>query len=154
MNSLSDEKKYESFLNMWRTLVSLTHLDNIVSEQETALIQDFILNAKLEEQDRALLKEDLIQRHRPDEFIHKVNYPAHLSQLHHLANVLFRSDELDPKEEAFLKKILDDIEAKIGILNATTHSAHAISELNKNDVKKRANGPRSAFAEIIRFFSK
>ncbi|POB12565.1 hypothetical protein [Halobacteriovorax sp. DA5] len=154
MNSISDDKKYDSFLNMWRTLVSLTHLDNIVSEQEKTLIQDFINNAKLEDKDRLQLKEDLIQRHRPDEFIHKVNYPAHLSQLHHLANIVFRSDELDPKEEAFLKKILDDIEAKIGILNATTHSAHAISELNKNNLKNTVNGPKSAFAEIIRFFSK
>ncbi|EPZ49606.1 hypothetical protein M902_1103 [Bacteriovorax sp. BAL6_X] len=154
MNNLSDEKKYESFLNMWRTLVSLTHLDNIVSQQEKALIQDFILNAKLEEEDRALLNDDLDQRHRPDEFIHKVNYPAHLSQLHHLANVLFRSDELDPKEEVFLKKILDDIEAKIGILNATTQSAHTISELNKNHVNDQEKGPRSVFSEIIRFFSK
>lgn len=151
MNTLNPDKKYESFFNMWRTLVSLSHLDNIVSEQERQLIEEFIANAKLRDGDAQILHDDLNSRHRPDEFISKVNYPAHLSQLHHLSNVLFRSDNLDPKEEAYLKRIMADIESKIGIYNATSQSAHVISELDKN---KKEYGPKSAFAEIIKFFSK
>ncbi|RZF21327.1 DUF533 domain-containing protein [Halobacteriovorax vibrionivorans] len=151
MNELTDTKKYESFLNMWRTLIALSHLDNIVSEQERELIQEFIHNAKLSEEDKEILRQDLEQRHRPDEFIGHVNYPAHLSQLHHLANILFRSDELDPKEEAYLKKILAEIETKIGIYNATTQSAEALKKMSQSEIEVKR---KSAFAEIIKFFTK
>ncbi|WP_412474370.1 DUF533 domain-containing protein [Halobacteriovorax sp. YZS-1-1] len=151
MNELTDTKKYESFLNMWRTLIALSHLDNIVSEQERELIQEFIHNAKLNEEDKEILRQDLEQRHRPDEFIGHVNYPAHLSQLHHLANILFRSDELDPKEEAYLKKILAEIETKIGIYNATTQSAEALKKMSQSEIEVKR---KSAFAEIIKFFTK
>ncbi|WP_419168633.1 DUF533 domain-containing protein [Halobacteriovorax sp.] len=151
MNELTDTKKYESFLNMWRTLIAVSHLDNIVSEQERELIQEFIHNAKLNEEDKEILRQDLEQRHRPDEFIGHVNYPAHLSQLHHLANILFRSDELDPKEEAYLKKILSEIETKIGIYNATTQSAEALKKMSQSEIEVKR---KSAFAEIIKFFTK
>ncbi|AYF44148.1 hypothetical protein BALOs_1141 [Halobacteriovorax sp. BALOs_7] len=151
MNELTDTKKYESFLNMWRTLIAVSHLDNIVSEQERELIQEFIHNAKLNEEDKEILRQDLEQRHRPDEFIGHVNYPAHLSQLHHLANILFRSDELDPKEEAYLKKILAEIETKIGIYNATTQSAEALKKMSQSEIEVKR---KSAFAEIIKFFTK
>lgn len=151
MNELTDTKKYESFLNMWRTLIAVSHLDNIVSEQERELIQEFIHNAKLNEEDKEILRQDLEQRHRPDEFIGHVNYPAHLSQLHHLANILFRSDELDPKEEAYLKKILSEIETKIGIYNATTQSAEALKKMPQSEIEVKR---KSAFAEIIKFFTK
>ncbi len=151
MNNLSDEKKYESFFNMWRTLISVSHLDNVVTKQERELILEFIEKAKLTDEDRQTLYDDLEGRHRPDEFLDKVNFPAHLSQLHHLANILFRSDDLDPKEEAYLKKILGEIESKIGILNATTHSAESIRNFNE---RSQDTSRKSAFAEIIKFFTK
>lgn len=151
MNKLTDEKKYESFLNMWRTLIAVSHLDNIVSDQERELIQEFIKNAKLNDEDKQILRDDLEARHRPDEFIGKVNYPAHLSQMHHLANILFRSDELDPKEEAYLQKILAEIEEKIGIYNATTQSAETLKRMTESEIKVER---KSAFAEIIKFFTK
>ncbi len=151
MNKLNDEKKYESYLNMWRTLIAVSHLDNIITTQEKDLIDQFISNADLDNKDRNLLEEDIIERKRPDEFLDKVNYPAHLSQLHHLANILFRSDDFDPKEEAYLRKILGQIEGKIGILNATSQSAKSFKTY-KN--REETYDKRSAFAQIIHFFKK
>jgi uncharacterized membrane protein YebE (DUF533 family) len=118
-NREMEEKKKESFYNMWRAIIAMSNIDGVVSTQEVDFIKGFLEKDFFDVQQTKNLRDDLENKKDPRDFIDKVDHPAHLSQLHHLAKILFNVDGMDIKEQAFAKDIQELVSKKIDLLGAS-----------------------------------
>ncbi|EQC43739.1 hypothetical protein [Bacteriovorax sp. Seq25_V] len=152
MNS-NDIRNQESYLNLWKSLVALTMVDGIYTDKEQETIESFLSNAILTEEQKIAIREVLKEKFSPYTYVDKITDASHLSQLHHLANILFRSDELDIKEEAFLTKFQSYLTQKIDPLSAS----RAIQDFQRNDEEKRKEELKKAkglFLSLVQLFRK
>ncbi len=152
MNS-NDIRDKESYLNLWKSLVALTMVDGIYTDNEQETIENFLSNSLLSEEQKIAVREVSKEKFSPYTYVDKITDVAHLSQLHHLANILFRSDEFDIKEEAFLKKFQSYLTDKIDPLSAT----RAIQNFQREDEEKRKEELKNAkglFLSLVQLFRK
>lgn len=142
-------KNPESYFNLWRTLVAITHVDNVVTLEERDKIREFLAHARLDEDQVKVLEEDLNSKSSPEEFIEKITVPSHLAQLHHLANVIFQSDQLDYREDVFLKKIEENIKKRINFLGALKMVEEEKRVLEEREQKREVKG---FFNNLVEFY--
>ncbi len=142
-------KNPESYFNLWRTLVAITHVDNVVTLEERDKIREFLAHARLDEDQIKILEEDLNSKSSPEEFIEKITVPSHLAQLHHLANVVFQSDQLDYREDVFLKKIEENIKKRINFLGALKMVEEEKRVLDEREQKREVKG---FFNNLVEFY--
>ncbi|OIQ17150.1 MAG: hypothetical protein BM556_13130 [Bacteriovorax sp. MedPE-SWde] len=143
----------ESYLNLWRAVIGLTAIDGVVTDQEKEWLDTFLVNIRLEGDELEILKNDMKDPKNPSPFIDKVTDAAHLSQLHHLANIIFKSDNFDHKESVYLDKINKLIESKIDMMSAMRKSQDHIAELEM--IKKQKQGQiKGFFLHLVDIFKK
>ncbi len=144
-----DQKFHDSYFNMWRALVSLSHIDNDVSDEEKMKIKGFIKNLKFESEKKSTLENDLVTKSSPDDFIELITVPAHISQLHHFANIIFKVDGLHKKEKAYFEKIESSIYKKINMLGALK----MVEEEQRLDSLKEIKTNEGFFGALIDYFN-
>lgn len=144
-------KNVESYKNMWKAIISLVCVDGEITNEERSWVDEFINKAHLTPEE----KEELAQEfHNPgDPFVHieNIKHPAHLSQLHHLANILFQSDYFDYREQVYLEKIQKFIESKIDLLSATRKSADYLKDFEEK-TKKEKSQVKGLFLTLVEYF--
>lgn len=118
MIDVNDVKFKDSYYNLWASIISLTHVDNFVSDEEKAKVTEMIKDLRLDEDRKKSLHSLLESAEKPDFYIDKISIPAHISQLHHFANMIFRIDNFDYKEQKYLDSIQELILKQTNILGA------------------------------------
>ncbi len=118
MIDVNDVKFKDSYYNLWASIISLTHVDNFVSDEEKAKVTEMIKDLRLDEDRKKSLHSLLESAEKPDFYIDKITIPAHISQLHHFANMIFRIDNFDYKEQKYLDSIQELILKQTNILGA------------------------------------
>lgn len=118
MIDVNDVKFKDSYYNLWASIISLTHVDNFVSDEEKAKVTEMIKDLRLDEDRKKSLHSLLERAEKPDFYIDKITIPAHISQLHHFANMIFRIDNFDYKEQKYLDSIQELILKQTNILGA------------------------------------
>lgn len=148
------ENEYNlSYLNFYKTLASLASIDGIVTVQEEKFIQELLDHSRLNGSDKLSVTSLLSEKSDPFTFLDNINEPAKLSQLHHMANVLFHKDDFDVKEKEFLNRFLNHLTSKIDMMSALRkvedyQSQKLIQE--KKDLE-RASG---LFLTLVEFYKK
>ena len=134
--NLSMVENRDSFISMWRALVALTGVDGIVSQEESDFIGNAINNKRLfSDEERNLLFMDMQSPQDPMPLIDKITSPGHISQIHHLANLLFHADGMDAKEKKYLDEIKAHIESRINIMQGTRKAQDHMSKVEKEKEK-------------------
>ena len=118
MIDVNDDKFKDSYYNLWASIISLTHVDNFVSDEEKAKVTEMIKDLRLDEDRKKSLHSLLESAEKPDFYIDRITIPAHISQLHHFANMIFRIDNFDYKEKKYLDSIQELILKQTNILGA------------------------------------
>ncbi|MEE3077822.1 MAG: hypothetical protein VX341_00695 [Bdellovibrionota bacterium] len=118
MIDVNDVKFKDSYYNLWASIISLTHVDNFVSDEEKATVTEMIKDLRLDEDRKKSLHSLLESAEKPDFYIDKITIPAHISQLHHFANMIFRIDNFDYKEQKYLDSLQELILKQTNILGA------------------------------------
>jgi len=141
----------ESYLNLWRSVIGLTTVDGVVTEQEKAWIDTFMSQIQIDEDQRDVLLDDIKNPKNPIQFIDKITDASHLSQLHHLANIVFKSDTFDYKESIYLDKIHKHIESRVDLMCAMRKSQDLLAEMEavRKEEKKDIKG---FFLNLVEFF--
>jgi uncharacterized membrane protein YebE (DUF533 family) len=141
----------ESYINLWRSVVGLTTVDGVVTEQEKEWLDKFLNNAQLDEEQRSILHDDIVNPKNPIQFIDKVTDAAHLSQLHHLANIVFKSDDFDYRESVYLEKIHKHIESKVDLMCAMRKSQDLMAEMEKVKAEQKSD-IKGFFLHLVDYF--
>lgn len=109
---------HESYFNMWRAVVAMTTIDGVITEQEKEWLEKFLSHGHLTDEEKLTIREDMKSPSDPEQYINLITDSGHLSQLHHLSNIIFNSDDFDYKEKKYLEKIQKIIESKIDVYGA------------------------------------
>lgn len=146
-------KNKSSYLNLYKTLASLAMIDGAYSLSEGVLIDELLANARLEQSAKDEVRLVLENKSDPFQFVDLITEPSHLSQLHHLANILFKSDEFDVKEVAFTKEFNKYLESKFDPLAGV----RKMEEYLKEDQLKRDeeyNQAQGFFLNLVEYFKR
>ena len=91
---------------MWRLIVAAVHADHHIAEEETKLINEYLENLKLNQEEKDQLKKELYTPASLDEILPKITHPGHRSQAIYFTRLLLWKDNvLSDEEKLFLKKI-------------------------------------------------
>ena len=148
MIDVNDVKFKDSYYNLWASIISLTHVDNFVSDEEKAKVTEMIKDLRLDEDRKKSLHSLLESAEKPDFYIDKITIPAHISQLHHFANMIFRIDNFDYKEQKYLDSIQELILKQTNILGALK----MIEEDKRVENLKPKDEREGFFGYLIDFF--
>ncbi|EQC52361.1 DUF533 domain-containing protein [Bacteriovorax sp. DB6_IX] len=142
----------ESYLNLWRAVIGLTTVDGIVTDQEREWINKFMAQIKISDEERAILEDDIQNPKNAITFIDQITEASHLSQLHHLANIVFKSDDFDHKESVYLDKIHKHIETRVDLMCAMRKSQDVMAQVERERLaqKKDIKGFFLGLAELFR----
>lgn len=146
-------KNKTSYLNFYKCLASLALIDGVFSSKESQMIDEILDHARLDISEKAEVRAVLEKRSDPYTFIDLISEPSHLSQLHHLANILFKKDDFDVKEKAFIKDFNKYLESKFD----PQAGMRKMEDYLKEDQLKRDeefNQAKGIFLNLVEFFRK
>ncbi len=143
-------KDPESYFNLWRAIVSITHVDNIVTIEERQQIESFLSSARLSSKQLDILRSDLENQISPEKFIDLITVPSHLAQLHHLANIVFHTDKMDYREDVFLKELEATISKRINFLGALKMVEEEKRLYEEEESQKEVKGFFNTLVEFYR----
>lgn len=128
-------------------------IDGTHGPKEEELLENFIRSSRLEDSEKTEVKKLYHQKTDPYNYIDLISEPSHLAQLHHLADILFQTDDFNIKEIVFLEKFTKYIEKKIDPMAAM----RKIEDHLKDDELKRDedfNQAKGLFLTLVELFKK
>ena len=100
----------ESKFNLWRAVVSLSHVDGSVLEEESAWIRGMLIRLPFTDEQREVLEHEIDNEADIHGLIEKITDRKDKATLLHFANTLFKVDgHFDCKEKGVFKKIEGEI---------------------------------------------
>lgn len=102
---MSDELPKSRFY-MWRAVFSVAHMDGEVTPEEVAFAQNYLNNAPFSEEQKEILKDDLVSPQNPDEMLAKVSEPGDQADFFQFATMLaWSDDDYSHSEKALLDRL-------------------------------------------------
>lgn len=100
----------ESKFNLWRAVVSLSHVDGRVLEEESAWLHGMLIRLPFTDEQRKTLEHEIDHAADVEMLIEKITDRKDKATLLHFANMLFKVDgHYDCKERALFKKLEGEI---------------------------------------------
>ena len=99
----------DSKFNMWRSLIALVHVDNLMHEDEVKFINEYLDRIPFSQEQKNILKTDLNSAKNVNEFYPLITDPADRSHFIYFARLLFWSDGVFQEQET---KIFDTLKIK------------------------------------------
>ncbi|PZO89114.1 MAG: hypothetical protein DI626_00170 [Micavibrio aeruginosavorus] len=96
----------ESRFNMWRAVVSMIHVDGVVTPHEVNCIIEFTRDIPFSDEQRRIIDADISSPQMVKDLFAAISSPRDREYFFHLARAVSWSDgDLDEKEEALLREL-------------------------------------------------
>ncbi len=96
----------ESRFNMWRAVVAMAHVDDVVKPHEIHFILENTQNVPMTEEQRSMLAGDLRNPAPMQDLFDKISHPRDKEDFFHLARAICWSDgDFDESEQAMLRQL-------------------------------------------------
>lgn len=144
-----------SVFYMWRCVIALAHADGHMNEAEREYLTRIIGNMNrafgMTAEQRAAFEADLVTPQKMSTLLPYINDPACRGQLVYFAGLLSHADgNLDPREDAILKKLRADQLASLDMEQIRKDVAEAVaSEMFQHDLKMSALRPQKGLSGML-----
>ncbi|MCB1721440.1 MAG: TerB family tellurite resistance protein [Rhodospirillales bacterium] len=96
----------ESRFYMWRAVFALAHIDRVVTDEEKALAGRYLESVPFSEEQKAVLRQDLIDAQDIEEMFEQIDDPADQSEFFGFARLMVWCDgDFDQQEEEIFDRI-------------------------------------------------
>ncbi len=96
----------DSRFNMWRAVVSMIHVDGIVTPHEVNCILEFTRDIPFNDEQRGVIERDISSPSPVRDLFSQISSPRDREYFFHLARAVSWSDgDLDAREEALLREL-------------------------------------------------